>query len=71
MLNNEHTATLSNTYTMDELKEDYIDKIVRLLRKCNDISLLDLIKKLLEKSVQHLVYTLQFIFIKFIQSFDR
>ena len=51
MLNNEHTATLSNTYTMDELKEDYIDKIVRLLRKCNDISLLDLIKKLLEKSV--------------------
>ncbi len=34
-----------------ELKEDYINIILQLLRKCNDISLLDLIKKLLEKSV--------------------
>ena len=51
MLKNEHTLTLSNKNTMDELKEDYITKIVELLRMCNDISLLDLIKKLLEKSV--------------------
>ena len=51
MLNNEHTLTSSNTHTQDELKEDYITKIVKLLSLCNDISLLDLIKKLLEKSI--------------------
>ena len=51
MLNNEHTLTLSNKHTMDELKEDYITKIVELLNLCNDISLLDLICKLLEKSI--------------------
>ena len=51
MLKNEHTLTLSNGHTKDELKEDYINKIVKLLYLCNDISLLDLIKKLLEKSI--------------------
>ena len=35
----------------EELKESYICKIVELLRKCNDISLLDLIHRLLEKSI--------------------
>lgn len=39
------------TLTQDELKESYIDAIITLLKKCNDISLLDLIKKLLEKSM--------------------
>ena len=34
-----------------KLKETYINDIIKLLEKCNDISLLDLIKKLLEKSV--------------------
>jgi hypothetical protein len=51
MLNNEHTSTLSDNYTKDELKEYYITKINNNLRLCNDISLLDLIHKLLEKSV--------------------
>ena len=32
-------------------KENYISNITGLLQKCNDISLLDLIQKLLEKSV--------------------
>lgn len=35
----------------DKLKTDYIDKIIKLLNRCEDISLLDLIKKLLEKSI--------------------
>ncbi len=35
----------------NEVKETYIESIITLLRKCNDISLLDLIKKLLEKSI--------------------
>lgn len=35
----------------DKFKEDCIQIIIKLLYKCNDISLLDLIKKLLEKSV--------------------
>lgn len=35
----------------EKLLEDYITKIIRLLKQCDDISLLDLIKKLLEKSV--------------------
>ena len=51
MLKNEHTLTLSNQNTMDELKEKYITKINKLLTLCDDISLLDLINKLLEKSV--------------------
>ena len=33
------------------LKEYYIDTITKLLRQCDDISLLDLIKRLLEKSI--------------------
>ena len=33
------------------LKENYINAIIELLNKCNDISLLDLIKRLLEKSI--------------------
>ena len=32
-------------------KEALIKKIIELLKRCNDISLLDLIKKLLEKSM--------------------
>ena len=51
MLNNKNTLTLSNNLTKDELKENYITAIIKLLRMCEDISLLDLIKKLLEKSV--------------------
>ena len=35
----------------NELKETYIENIIKFLRKCNDISLLDLILKLLEKSI--------------------
>lgn len=33
------------------MKEEYIEKINILLKKCNDIPLLDLIYKLLNKSV--------------------
>lgn len=51
MLKNKHTLTLSNMHTKDELKEKYITKINKLLILCDDISLLDLINKLLEKSV--------------------
>ena len=51
MLNNEYTLTFSNNLTKDELKENYITAITKLSRMCEDISLLDLIKKLLEKSV--------------------
>ena len=32
-------------------KEQYIQKILELLQECNDIPLLDLIYKLLDKSV--------------------
>ena len=35
----------------DKLKEYYIESIVKMLNNCNDISLIDLIKKLLEKSI--------------------
>ena len=34
-----------------KLKEHYINAIIKMLYNCNDISLIDLIKKLLEKSV--------------------
>ena len=34
-----------------KLKEFYISAIIKMLNNCNDISLLDLIKRLLEKSV--------------------
>lgn len=35
----------------DNLKETYINKIINLMQQCDDISLLDLILKLLEKSI--------------------
>lgn len=35
----------------DELKDYYIERICYLLRRCNDISLLDIIQRLLEKSI--------------------
>ena len=35
----------------NKLKEYYINAIVNMLNNCNDISLLDLIKTLLEKCV--------------------
>ena len=38
-------------HNYNELKETYIENITNFLRKCNDISLLDFIQKLLEKSV--------------------
>lgn len=34
-----------------KLKESYIESIKALMEKCDDISLLDLIQKLLEKSM--------------------
>lgn len=34
------------------MKEKYISRIIELLRKCDDIKLLDLILTLLQKSVQ-------------------
>ena len=34
-----------------ELKQYYINAIVKMLNNCDDITLVDLIKKLLEKSV--------------------
>ena len=35
----------------NELKETYIKDIIILMNKCDDISLLDLISKLLKKSI--------------------
>jgi hypothetical protein len=35
----------------NKMKDTYINTIIELLKKSNDISLLDLIKKLLEKSI--------------------
>jgi hypothetical protein len=37
--------------TQEELKELYINNISSLLLQCTDISLLDLIEKLLKKSI--------------------
>ena len=34
-----------------KLKKYYIEAIVKMLNNCDDISLIDLIKKLLEKSI--------------------
>ena len=34
-----------------KLKEYYIEAIIKMLKQCDDISFLDLIKKLLEKSI--------------------
>lgn len=33
------------------MKDEYIQKIIDLLHKCNDISLIDLILRLLQKSI--------------------
>lgn len=33
------------------MKEDYVKQITELVNKCNDLSLLDLILKLLQKSL--------------------
>ena len=35
----------------EEIKAKYINEIIKLLKRCNDISLLDLIHKLLKKSI--------------------
>ena len=35
----------------NKLKEFYIEAIVKMLKRCDDISLLDLILKLLKKSI--------------------
>lgn len=35
----------------EEIKAKYIKAIIKLLKRCNDISLLDLIHKLLKKSI--------------------
>ena len=35
------------------MKQEYIEKIAILSEKCNDISLLDLVYKILSKSVHH------------------
>jgi hypothetical protein len=40
----------TSAYTI-EIKNNYIEGISGLLKRCDDISLLDLIQKLLEKSV--------------------
>ena len=37
--------------TKEETKSQYIESIIELLKQCNDISLLDLIHKLLKKSI--------------------
>ncbi len=42
---------MAQDYGNHTLKEEYVSKIITLLRKCNDISLLDLIYKLLNKSI--------------------
>lgn len=39
------------TKEVEEIKSQYIKEIIKLLEQCNDISLLDLIHKLLKKSV--------------------
>lgn len=41
---------VNNTKT-ETMKDSYIKYITILLNKCNDLSLLDLITKLLEKSI--------------------
>ena len=42
---------LNDIEKSNQLKESYITEIETLIKICNDISLLDLIKNLLEKSV--------------------
>lgn len=40
-----------NSQELETMKESYINNINALLNNCDDISLLDLIQKLLEKSI--------------------
>jgi hypothetical protein len=42
---------IADNTTTESIKEKFIKDIVNLLNRCNDISLLDLIQKLLEKSI--------------------
>jgi hypothetical protein len=35
------------------MKKTYIKNIIRLMKKCDDVELIDLIKKLLEKGVRN------------------
>jgi hypothetical protein len=42
---------INNSQTESSIKEKFIKDIVSLLNKCDDISLLDLIKTLLEKCI--------------------
>ena len=46
-----HDYELYNKYQNNKLKEDYIAKINNLLKQCDDISFLDLIKTLLDKKL--------------------
>lgn len=43
-------AAISKRYKV--MKEEYVERIIDLLHKCNDIGLLDLILKLLERCGQ-------------------
>lgn len=47
----EHTQTTQEQLTKEKMKELLIRNITFCLKKCNDISLLDLILKLLKKSI--------------------
>ena len=43
---------MQSTYNKHkELKQTYINRIIDLIQKCDDISLLDLIERLLKKSI--------------------
>jgi hypothetical protein len=44
-------VVINNHNQSEELKETYIEDIIVLLNDCDDISLIDLIKRLLEKSI--------------------
>ena len=57
----------TSAYTTD-IKNNYIEGISELLKQCDDISLLDLIQKLLEKSVQHLCQAFKLFAVELIQA---
>lgn len=45
---------MQNTYNKHkQLKETYINDISNIIQMCDDISLLDLIHRLLKKSIKH------------------
>ena len=46
-----HLFAPENERMIPPMKENYVIEIIKLLEQCNDISLLDLIHKLLEKTV--------------------